>query len=417
VMLMTEWVMDMFWDEGGRLDGVGVIAFAATFGPVFTTLDVSVLMYSLQFETVVRCGSVIVAVALRPSAKVNGPFLLFHVIRYHRVPLFPRRVMANRLPYELIYQILESIDAPPRNRFAELALVANQFLSPSIHLLYHSDILIKNHTSLTHLSRTLKDNERKGEEQDQEEGYFKYGELITSLTLSQCLFISEATLVDDTLPLCDRLTSLSVSCADGGGNWNKLWSYLALSTLTTFVWKAAEEYGRLNGLSLDEDGRESARREESALTTWPTLRSLSLERVYFASAAIRLPPLTPIIVTSPLSSLSLSHCDLPYNFFDLIHFPTLTSLLLNAITGLGAGDFHRFILIHGKNLHSLTLLGTTQDTFARNPVRLDRAAFQCLEKLTKLELSSSATRLDLFSIISPLVETLTLNLQEVSDFD
>jgi hypothetical protein len=80
-MLMTEWVMDMFCDEGGSLDGVGAnknkIAFAATFGPMFTTLDVSVLMYSLQFQTVVRCGSVIVAVSLRSSTKVNGPLPLF----------------------------------------------------------------------------------------------------------------------------------------------------------------------------------------------------------------------------------------------------------------------------------------------------------------------------------------------------
>lgn len=326
--------------------------------------------------------------------------------------------MANNLPYELIYHILDSIDPIDRctSRLASLSLLSNSFHSPSIHLLYSSNLFIKDHKRLLLLSRTLTENHERGRLAEGA-GYFSYSKLITSLTIVKCLSTSQPYLLDQVLSVCDGLVGLSVASPQRGKD--KLLEYLESSRnqLSRFEWKVTEEYGRLSGLRIDEDERPVLRIEESALTNWPALRSLSLESVYFPSAIVRLPPLTPLISVSPLTSLSLDHCDVAYNFFDLIHFPFLTSLSLNSLSGLGSTDFGRFLSIHGPTLISLTLLGTTQDTFARNPLRLDLLSFQSLTQLKYLELSSSATRLDLFVIISPLVQRLTLNLAETWDPD
>ena len=75
-MLMNEWGMGVFWDERGRSHGAGAnenkIAFAATLGPVFTRLDLSVFMYRRNSRRLYtrHCGSVIVAVGLRSSLKL-----------------------------------------------------------------------------------------------------------------------------------------------------------------------------------------------------------------------------------------------------------------------------------------------------------------------------------------------------------
>lgn len=336
-----------------------------------------------------------------------------HALPYEVVALILSRALPSPLPQLAMATASESNELS--KRLALYCRISNLFHLPALHLLYSKTLTIANHASLLLLIRTLDANRRQMDallekEPLQQENTVRLADRMRSLRVKSLEARSLDLLIKQVLQRCGNLKRVSIRCsrkreARGDVDWPaRLFQQLCGMDLVEISWTGLGQppsplTQQLQRQTLSEsDTSPEIRFDPMSLISGhcATLRHLSLQSEYLPTLSSI--SLTPIV--SPLCSLSLVHCQIPYNFFSSISLPSLTTLTIHSLAGLSALDFHTALGIFGPQLTSLTLMGVCTDLFQRNPIRLSQISFKYLYNLRHIKLGSSAIPLDLFQIVS-----------------